>query len=142
MNLLRVDMSMKRIPTEKSKEEYRLLGNRGLIGRLAYDELYPQCDPLGLQNKLIIATSPLGGLGITCAGRLSIGGKSPLTEGIKEANSGGVAATKLVKQGIKAIIVEGLPENGEMYDLLKEEIDKSDEGKTFCRDFPLSGHAA
>ncbi len=109
---------------------------------MAYDELYPQCDPLGPQNKLIIATSPLGGLGITCAGGLSVGGKSPLTEGIKEANSGGVAATKLVKQGIKAIIVEGLPENGEMYDLLKEEIDKSDEGKTFCRDFPLSGYAA
>jgi len=80
--------------------------------RYTPDEIYPQCDPLGPQNKLIIATSPLDGLGITCAGRLSVGGESPLTGGIKEANSGGVAATKLVKQGIKAIIVEGLPEKG------------------------------
>jgi len=115
MNLLRVNMSTKEITAEESKEEYRLLGNRGLIAQLAYDEIYPQCEPLGPTNKLIFATSPLDGLGITCTGRLSVGGKSPLTGGIKEANSGGVAATKLVKQGIKAIIVEGLPQQGELY---------------------------
>jgi aldehyde:ferredoxin oxidoreductase len=111
-------MDTKEIRTEKSRQEYRLLGNRGLIARLAYDEIYPKCDPLGPNNKLIIATSPLDGLGITCTGRLSVGGKSPLTGGIKEANSGGVAATKLVQQGIKAIIVEGVAENREMYILL------------------------
>ena len=115
MNFLRIDMSTKRITTKESKEKHRLLGNRGLIARLAYDEIYPQCDPLGPNNKLIIATSPLDALDITCTGRLSIGGKSPLTGGIKEANSGGVAATKLVKQGIKAIIVEGLPDKDEIY---------------------------
>ncbi|MFH1480010.1 MAG: aldehyde ferredoxin oxidoreductase C-terminal domain-containing protein, partial [Pseudomonadota bacterium] len=64
---------------------------------------------------MILSTSPLDGLGITSAGRLSVGGKSPLTGGIKEANGGGVAATKMVRHGIKAIIVEGLPQKGEFF---------------------------
>lgn len=46
MNLLRVDMTTKTITIEECKEKYRLLGNRGLIARLAYDEIYPKCDPL------------------------------------------------------------------------------------------------
>jgi aldehyde:ferredoxin oxidoreductase len=115
MNFLRVNMSSKKITTEEASEKYRLLGNRGLIAQLSFDEIDPKCDPLGPNNKLIIATSPLDGFGITCAGRLSVGGKSPLTGGIKEANAGGVAATKLVRQGIKAIIVEGMSQNGELY---------------------------
>ena len=115
MYFLRIDMGTRKITMQEVPETYRLLGNRGLIARLSYDEIDPQCHPLGADNKLILATSPLDGLGVTCTGRLSVGGKSPLTGGIKEANAGGVAATKLVRQGIKAIIVEGLPEPGEIY---------------------------
>jgi len=115
MHFLRVDMTTKRITIQKVEEKYRLLGNRGLIARLSCDEIDPQCHPLGPGNKLIIATSPLDGLGVTCAGRLSAGGKSPLTGGIKEANAGGVAATKLVRHRVKAIIVEGTPQPGELY---------------------------
>ncbi len=99
MNFLRVDMSTKNITLQQVSEKYRLLGNRGLIAQLCDDELDPQCHPLGPSNRLIFATSPLDGLGVTCAGRLSVGGKSPLTGGIKEANAGGVAATKLVRHG-------------------------------------------
>ena len=115
MNLLRVRMNTGEIVTEESIKEYQLFGNRGLIARLAYDEIDPKCDPLGPNNKLILATSPLAGLGITSTGRLSVGGKSPITGGIKEANGGGVAASKLVRHGIKAIILEGLPERKELF---------------------------
>jgi aldehyde:ferredoxin oxidoreductase len=115
MNFLRVDMGSKKIMVEEVGEKYRLFGNRGLISRLAFDEIDPQCHPLGPRNKLIIATSPLDGLGITSTGRLAVGGKSPLTGGIKEANAGGVASTKLVRQEIKAVIVEGLPQTRELF---------------------------
>lgn len=37
MNLVRVNMSTKEITAEESKEEYRLLGNRGLIAKLAHE---------------------------------------------------------------------------------------------------------
>ncbi len=115
MNLLRVNVSNGNIDTEECGKAYRLFGNRGLIARLAYDEIGPKCDPLGPNNKLIIATSPLAGLGITSTGRLSVGGKSPLTGGIKEANGGGVAATMLVRHGIKGIIVEGIAAKGRLF---------------------------
>ncbi|MGD0623250.1 MAG: aldehyde ferredoxin oxidoreductase C-terminal domain-containing protein [Thermodesulfobacteriota bacterium] len=115
MDFLRVNMSTKKITVEKVKERYRLSGNRGLVARLSFDEIDPQCHPLGPNNKLIIGTSPLDALGVTCMGRLSVGGKSPLTGGIKEANAGGVAATKLVRHGIKAIIVEQTPVLGELF---------------------------
>lgn len=114
MDFLRVHLGTGKIAREEVPEKYRLWGNRGLIAQLACDEIDPQCDALGPNNKLIIATSPLDGLGITSAGRIAVGGKSPLTGGIKEANAGGVAATKLVRQGIKAILVEGLPPAGEL----------------------------
>lgn len=35
MKLLRVNMSTKKITAEEDKDEYRLLGNRGLIAQLA-----------------------------------------------------------------------------------------------------------
>jgi len=46
---------------------------------------------------------------------LSVGCKSPLTGGIKEANSGGQAAQVLAKLGYAAIIFEGKPANGDLY---------------------------
>jgi len=39
--------------------------------------------------------------------RLSVGGKSPLTGGIKESNSGGTFGLRLARLGIKALIIEG-----------------------------------
>jgi len=41
--------------------------------------------------------------------RLSVGGKSPLTGGVKESNAGGTTAIKLSHLGINALIVEGAP---------------------------------
>ncbi len=43
-------------------------------------------------------------------GRLSVGGKSPLTGGIKEANSGGSAARALAELGLRGIKVSGQAE--------------------------------
>ena len=68
-----------------------------------------------MQNKLIIAPGLLGGTGVSTAGRLSIGAKSPLTGGVKEANAGGTAGDTIARHGLKAIIVEGLPEPDHFY---------------------------
>jgi len=48
-------------------------------------------------------------------GRISIGAKSPLTNGIKEANAGGPTAQKLDKLGIRAVIIEGAPKTDSLY---------------------------
>ena len=52
---------------------------------------------------------------MTTAGRLSVGAKSPLTGGIKEANSGGQAAQVLARLGYAAIVLEGKPSGDDLY---------------------------
>jgi len=94
---------------------YWLLGGRGLISQVMLDEVDPTCDPLGRFNKLIIAPGLLAGTNVSSSSRLSVGCKSPLTNGIKEANSGGLAGWALARNGIKAIIIEGLPEDHNCY---------------------------
>jgi aldehyde:ferredoxin oxidoreductase len=108
MKLLRVDMNRLETRWEPVPAKYERLGGRALIDRILLDEVPPACDSLGSHNKLIFAPGLLGGAGVTAAGRLSVGGKSPLTGGVKEANAGGTAGDALGKLSIKAIIVEGL----------------------------------
>ena len=115
MKLLRLDVNKKETRFEPVPEIYSRLGGRALIARLLLEEIPPTCDALGPHNKLIVAPGLLGGAGVTTAGRLSIGGKSPLTGGVKEANAGGTAGDNLGRMGIKAIVVEGAPAKGELF---------------------------
>ena len=69
----------------------------------------PECDPLGPGNVLVIAPGVLAGSTAPTSGRLSIGCKSPLTGGIKEANVGGEPAQDLMKLGYRAIVITGQP---------------------------------
>ena len=52
---------------------------------------------------------------------MSIGGKSPLTGGVKEANAGGTAGDALGVLGVKAIVVENQPQGEHWYTLLIHE---------------------
>ncbi|MCR4443240.1 MAG: aldehyde ferredoxin oxidoreductase C-terminal domain-containing protein [Peptococcaceae bacterium] len=112
--IVRINMSTKEI-TEAPGEKYRLYGGRSLIAKMMLDEVDPACEPLGIYNKLILAPGLLGGTAASSASRLSVGAKSPLTNGIKEANSGGLAANNLGKLGIKALVFEGLPKDDNTY---------------------------
>ena len=84
-----------------------LEGGRLLTARLAHEFIDPRTDPLGSGNALILAAGPLAGLGVSTSGRLSIGGKSPLTRGIKESNAGGMAGDALAHLGYRAIVLTG-----------------------------------
>ncbi|MDA8227678.1 MAG: aldehyde ferredoxin oxidoreductase, partial [Desulfitobacterium hafniense] len=116
--LIRVNMSTKEVTKEILPKEYLFLGGRSLTSRLLMDEVDPTCEALGPKNKLIIAPGLLGGTVAPCSGRISIGAKSPLTGGIKESNGGGTAAGKLAKLGIRALVIEGQPQE-ENFFLLK-----------------------
>ena len=120
--ILRVQTDSKRIIIEDTKDDYKLLGGRGLIAKILSDEVDPKCDALGAENKLIICGGLLNGTLAPNSGRLSVGGKSPLTGGIKEANSGGTAAQMLSKLGLKAIVLENKPNDSNWF-ILK--VDKS-----------------
>jgi aldehyde:ferredoxin oxidoreductase len=109
MKLLRVSMSQLQAQWQPVLPVYEHLGGRALIARLLLEEVPPTCDALGPHNKLIFAPGLLAGGGVTTAGRLSVGGKSPLTGGAKEANVGGTVGDMLGKLDIKALVVEGQP---------------------------------
>ena len=115
MKLLRVNMKQLQTSWEPVSAVYEHLGGRALIAKLLLDEIPATCDALGPHNKLIFTPGLLGGAGVTTAGRLSVGGKSPLTGGVKEANAGGTAGDTVGKLGIKAIVIEGQPEHGRLY---------------------------
>ena len=85
------------------------LGGRGLLARILLDEVNPICAPLGPSNKLIFAPGLLVGHMLSSCDRISIGGKSPLTGGVKESNAGGSTALQLTRLGIKALIIEDAP---------------------------------
>jgi len=50
--------------------------------------------------------------------RISVGGKSPLTGGVKESNAGGSTGLQLTRLGIKALIIEDAPARGGWWVLL------------------------
>ena len=115
--LLRVDMSTGKVSFSEVPPEYQGLGGRGLTSTIISREVDPRAHPLSEDNKLVITTGLLSGTPASCSGRLSIGAKSPLTGGIKESSPGGVAALKLARLGIAAIIVEGIPPGNGLYTL-------------------------
>lgn len=113
--IIRVNTRTKEITYEIAPEQYLKTGGRGLIAKIMLNEVNPQCDPLGRENKLIIANGLLTGTLVSSASRISIGAKSPLTGGIKESNGGGITAMWLSRLGIKSIIVEETPDDDKWY---------------------------
>ena len=111
-HLIRLDMHHAAATIEPLPDIYRTLGNRGLVAKVLNEEADPACDPLGPNNKLVFTLGLLADTGFPTGNRLSVGCKSPLTGGIKEANSGGNIGSLLARHAIKMIIVEGQPRDG------------------------------
>lgn len=115
MKILRVNMDRLEVTWEPVPSEYERFGGRALIAKILLTEVPPECEPLGPRNKLILAPGLLGGTNLSSSARLSVGGKSPLTGGVKEANCGGDASFHLARLGVKAVVVEGQPADGHLY---------------------------
>lgn len=107
VKVLRVDMTEKKISEDNLNGKYENLGGRGLTSNIIADEVDPLCHPLGPNNKLVIAPGIITGTRAPSSGRLSAGGKSPLTGGIKESNAGTPFSQTLARTGYKGIIVQG-----------------------------------
>jgi aldehyde:ferredoxin oxidoreductase len=107
--LLRVNMTTLTATYEDVPDVYRWCGGRSFTSMVTSREVPPGCHPLGPNNKLAIAPGIVSGTAAPSSGRTSFGGKSPLTGGIKEANTGGLSAQHIAKLGLKGIIVEGGP---------------------------------
>ncbi len=105
----RVNVCNQTLSLEPVPETWSRLGGRGLLARILLDEVDAMCDPLGAGNKLIFAPGLLVGHMLSSTDRISVGGKSPLTGGIKEANAGGRTGLHMAYMGIHALIIEDQP---------------------------------
>jgi aldehyde:ferredoxin oxidoreductase len=109
--LIRVDMTAQTVKIVPYPDAWKLLGGRALSARILLEECSPKADPLGPDNVLVMAPGVMSGTAAPTSGRISIGGKSPLTHGIKEANAGGDPGQDLMKLGYRAIVVTGQPKD-------------------------------
>jgi aldehyde:ferredoxin oxidoreductase len=118
----------------ESRDKYAGLGGRGLTSAIVAGEVPPLCHPLSADNKLVFAPGLLSGTLAAMSGRLSVGCKSPLTGGIKEANAGGMPSQVMARLGYAGIVLEGRPDDDTLYKIF---INK--DGVTVAPDNSLKG---
>ena len=106
---LRINTETGETRIETSEATEYLLGGRTLSSRMVSREVNAACEPLGKNNKLFFCTGAMSGTTVSSSDRLSIGGKSPLTGGIKESNAGGIVGTRMAQQDFRCIVLEGAP---------------------------------
>jgi aldehyde:ferredoxin oxidoreductase len=118
--ILRINMGADGGPAAKTEPlgDYAGFGGRGLTSAIVSKEVPPLCHPIGEDNKLVIAPGLLSGSTAAMSGRLSIGCKSPLTGGIKEANAGGQPSQMLARLGYAAVVLEGMPKKQALYKIV------------------------
>lgn len=106
--IIRVNLSQSAVKVENLDIDMakKFVGARGLGVKILSDEIDPKIDALSPQNKVIIAAGPMSGSQFPTGGRYMVITKSPLTDGIAYANSGGFWGAEFKKTGHDAIILE------------------------------------
>ena len=92
---LHVNLGDRSVRTEEFQGEASVRAGRHFIAKTLLELGTAAVDPLSPENPLIFSAGPFAGSNFSNANRLSVGCKSPLTGGIKEANSGGTFAFAL-----------------------------------------------
>jgi aldehyde:ferredoxin oxidoreductase len=86
---LHINLGERSVRTEQLHGEAIIRAGRNYIAKTLLGSGVAKVDPLSPDNPLIFSAGPFAGTNFSNANRLSVGCKSPLTGGIKEANSGG-----------------------------------------------------
>jgi aldehyde:ferredoxin oxidoreductase len=113
LKMLEVDLTKKEAAVKPIPEKIveNFLGGRGLLHWLHYNNVEPDADPLGPENALIFATGTLNGTLAPSSGRFVVGGKSPLTGILGDANCGGQYGPEIKYAGYDAMILKGKSTN-------------------------------
>ena len=85
----------------------RFIGGTGLASYLLYTHCPPGADPLGPENPLIFACSPLVGSRLTTSSKFAVAAKSPLTGMIGDSLSSSFIAVELKRTGVDALVIKG-----------------------------------
>ncbi|MEN4012139.1 MAG: aldehyde ferredoxin oxidoreductase C-terminal domain-containing protein [Chloroflexota bacterium] len=115
MYFVRVNMNNLTYQVTEVPEKYKYLAGRALTSNVVADEVPPTCHPLGPNNKLVFSPGFVTGTSAPTAARISVGGKSPLTGGIKEANAGSSWCADLAVMQIRGLVIEGQPKEKDKF---------------------------
>jgi aldehyde:ferredoxin oxidoreductase len=107
--ILRVDLTRQTVVWEElsAATAKDWIGARGLGMYYLLAEVPPSCDPLGPENKLILAVGPLTGTAAPTGARYAVVTRSPLTGAVTCSNAGGHFPAELKSAGIDAVVIEG-----------------------------------
>jgi aldehyde:ferredoxin oxidoreductase len=107
--LLRVNLNNGKCTSEPLEEQMvrKFIGGSGVGANLLFHELKVGIDPLGPDNKIVFATSPLSENIVSGGGSITLCFKSPLTNGWGESRCGGNFGPDLRRAGFDFIVVEG-----------------------------------
>jgi aldehyde:ferredoxin oxidoreductase len=108
INLTNQTTKEEALPLETAKN---FIGGAGFGIKYLFDEVKARTDPLGPENKLIFASGPFSGTTIPCASRMAVAAKSPLTNAVGVALTGGYFPVELKYAGYDVLIIEGKAEN-------------------------------
>ena len=86
---LHIDLADQNVRRETLAGEQVAKAGRYLIAEQLVACGAAHVDPLSAENPLIFSVGPFAGTNFSNANRISVGCRSPLTGGIKEANAGG-----------------------------------------------------
>lgn len=117
---LNINLADQSIETEELNGLDSIRVGRHFIAKTLLEKGAATSDPLGPDNPLIFSAGPFAGSNFSNANRLSVGCKSPLTGGIKEANSGGTFAFALGQLEIAGFTLNGQSEEWVVIHIPKE----------------------
>ncbi len=110
--ILRVNLSKGKITEETLEENVarKFIGGRGLGAYILFNELNPGIDPLGPENKLVVATGVVTGIPFPGNSGFNVMAKSPLTGIWGESTAKGFFGPEMKSAGYDAIVIEGKAE--------------------------------
>lgn len=104
---LHIDLDSRSVRKEEQRGEVLARAGRYLIAKTLVDAGVATVDPLSPENPLIFSAGPFAGTNFSNANRISVGCKSPLTGGIKEANAGGTFAYAMGQLELSGLTLNG-----------------------------------
>ncbi len=104
-----VDLTTRTFFQEELEESVvrSFIGGTGLASYLLYKHCPPGADPLGPDNPLIFACSPLVGSRLTTSSKFAVAAKSPLTGMIGDSLSSSFLSVELKRTGCDALVIVG-----------------------------------
>lgn len=116
--MLYVDLSSGETESRSIPREWveKYSGQKGLGSRILMEGFDPKTDPRSPDNRLVLATSIMGGTIVSCSAKLAMITKSPQTGTISDGSVGGHLGAELKYAGYDAVLITGkAPELSYLY---------------------------